>query len=267
MPGSNGRMGSPPLLSIDDVVVRFAGITAVRDASKQYVQTGLFGIIGPNGAGKTTLLGVISGLVRPSSGDVRINGRAISEVPDHKVASLGIARSFQTPRLMGPETVLTNILVGRHRLVRAGLASQVLDLRRYRAEEAEHTSAAVQLALELGFNRADLQRRADSLPFGVRRLVEVARSLVSQPQIVLLDEPAAGLSRQERIDLSSFLVSHAQAHDVLVILTEHDVDLVRRICEEVLVMDSGSVIADGAPATVLELEPVRRAYFGDAINA
>ena len=255
------------VLSIRNVVVRFAGITALRGISQDYERAGLFGIIGPNGAGKSTLLGVVSGQVAPTEGDVLVDGQSITAFAAYQAAAAGIARSFQTPRLMGPESVLTNILIGRNRLVSAGLASQVLSLGAYRAEEARHRAAAVALARDLGFSDRDLARRADSLPFGVRRLVEVARALAGDPRLVLLDEPAAGLTRTERLDLSSFLVSHVRGRSILLILTEHDVDLVRRICEEVLVMDSGSVIASGSPADVLQLESVRRAYFGSAMHA
>lgn len=255
------------LLSIRDVWVRFAGITAVQSLSIEYAKPGVFGIIGPNGAGKSTLFGVISGFVDPSEGEVFFDGQSIRGLADYEIARMGIARSFQTPRLMGPETVLTNMLLGRYRLSSATLVDQILDTRSYRTQEAEHRDAATAIARQLGFSASDLSRRADSLPFGVRRLVEVGRALVGGARLVLLDEPAAGLTRQERLDLAAFLTSHVRDHSLLLILTEHDVDLVRRICAEILVMDAGSAIASGIPAEVLQLDAVKAAYFGGAPHA
>ena len=246
------------LLEINDVSVRFAGITAVRDVSLRYTEPGIFGLIGPNGAGKSTLLGVVSGLVRADVGDVALQGTPILDLAPYEVARLGVARSFQTPRLMGTETVFTNILIGRYRLSTATFAQQLFRARNYRAEEHRDRAAAEEIGTALGFSSRDLNREAESLPFGMRRLVEVARALVSDASLVLLDEPAAGLARQERLDLATFLKAHVASHSKLILLTEHDVDLVRRLCVQLVVMDSGAVIANGLPTL-----PPRGAGSGD----
>lgn len=250
-------------LTIADVSVRFRGIKALTDVSLGFAAP-ICGLIGPNGAGKSTLLSVMTGFVAPDGGTVHIDGDELTHRGPADVARKGLTRTFQTSRLLEDESVFTNILFGRQPRTRAHVPAQVLGLPGFRRAEAADRQLARDMADRLGFGRVDLRRPVKELPFGLRRRVEVGRAFVSAPRAVLLDEPAAGLARNERLELADFVREYVADHDTIVIFTEHDVDLVRTLSDRVAVLDAGRLVAYGPPAEVLNDDAVRAAYFGRA---
>lgn len=254
-------------LAVESVSVRFAGLAALDSVSVSFLGPGLYGLIGPNGAGKSTLISVITGYVRPSAGLVRLGQDLITARRPSAIARAGIVRSFQSPRLLDDESVLVNILLGMNRVSNSRGLSQLIGTLGYRRSEKSHRAAAEEMARIFGFAQGDLGRPVRQLPFGLRRLVEVARVLTSRPPIVLLDEPAAGLAKSERTLLGDRLVEFLADNPTILILTEHDVDLVRRLCRRVTVLGSGKVIAEGPPDRVLKEPAVVEAYFGSSYAA
>ena len=258
--GAAGRLSA---LHLEGVSASFGHVQVLRDVTLELDSTRINGIIGPNGAGKTTLLNVVTGLVQPDRGQVIANGRDLRGLSFRARTELGLARTFQTPRLLESETVEINILLGRFRLKHATFAGQAvgssstIDVwsRRDRLVVAD-------VAERLGLSSRDLRRRASSLPAGTRRLVEVGRVLAMEPSIILLDEPIAGLDADERHAVAEVLFEHGRRSDALITIIEHNVEWVRAVCGYLVVLDGGGVLARGEPNSVLNLPAVRRAYFG-----
>ena len=238
------------MLGVEDVHVRFGGNQVLRGVSLS-VEAGFTGLIGPNGAGKTTLLNVVSGYVAPGQGRVVLGGEPITGLRPHQVAGRGIARTFQTPKLVRELTVLENVMLGLD-----GRAGWLGGGRRARA--AERAGALLE-HFGLGAWR---DREAASLPLSSQKVVEVARALVANPRVVLLDEPAAGLGVEDVDRLIRPLQRHAEEHSLAVLIIEHDIELISHLCPRIAVLDFGKVIAEGQPASVLELPDVVRAYLG-----
>jgi branched-chain amino acid transport system ATP-binding protein len=254
-------------LIAEELLVRFGGVTALRAAEFRLPLGGIVGIVGPNGAGKTTLLNVISGFVHPSDGRLRLDGTDLLSLSMNQRVRLGIVRSFQTVRLIEDASVLTNVLVGRHRNGPATLLEQLFGTPRHRRQEHNDREATSAIIEDLGLAPL-VTFPVSTLPFPLRRLTEVARVLVSDPEIVLLDEPAAGLDAGSRITLGDVLLrQHDKRPNRTTVIVEHDVGFVQRYCSYLLVLDFGSVIAAGEPADVLRREAVRRAYFGGGSRA
>ncbi|MEV6527029.1 ABC transporter ATP-binding protein [Longispora sp. NPDC051575] len=248
-------------LELDDLTVRFGGVTAVDRVTLRHDSGGVVGLIGPNGAGKTTLLNVLSGVGRATSGSLRLNGRSIGRYPADKVARLGVARTFQNLQLFGSLTVTENVLVpqlvGHWATAVGGLVGLPAARRSRRAQAA----FAADLLDRVGIS-AYADTNAASLPYGLQRRVEIARALAARPQLLLLDEPLAGLSRSESADLTA-LCAKLAADGVTVILVEHDVASVMSVSHRVLVLDRGALLADGTPAQVAADPLVRAAYLGE----
>lgn len=250
------------MLSVRGISVRYDGLAALTDVHADFCP-GVSGLVGPNGAGKTTLLNVITGLVRPTAGFVELNGRAISNLTTSQLARQGLIRSFQTVRLLDDETVLTNILLGRYRISSNGSFRQALGTPHLREREGEDHARAIEMARSLGLDKRDLNRKVSEIPFGGRRLVEIGRVLVSEPPVVLLDEPASGLTPLERHHLKGFLEGYVIKRPTIMLLTEHDVELIRSLCKHIVVLDSGQVITSGPPSEVFANAQVKKAYFGE----
>jgi branched-chain amino acid transport system ATP-binding protein len=252
-----------PLLEVDRLTVSFGGLRALDAVSLAVLPGQVLGLIGPNGAGKTTLFNVVCGFVRPNEGEVRWQGRPFRRHRPHRLAGLGIARTLQSLGLFGPLTVLENVMIGAARQARAGVLAGALALPRSdRDERALRDRALAQLrALDI----ADVaDRLATGLPYGVQKRVALARALVAEPRLLLLDEPASGLSAEETRELAD-LVRGLRA-DMSVMLVEHHVDLVMSVCDAVVVLDFGKVIAAGAPDTVRTDPAVVDAYLGTAVD-
>ncbi len=241
-------MPTDSLLTVDDVVVQFGGVTAVNHASFSAQAGRVTGLIGPNGAGKTTLFNVISGLQRPTRGKVRFNGRSISHTSVHRRAKRGIGRTFQRLEAFGSLTVRDNVRVAHD--IHRGL----LGLVRPSRGDVEGLLERVGIA-------AYAEERADSIPTGTARLLELARCLACDPQLLLLDEPSSGQDETET-DAFGELLRDLASEGRGILMVEHDMDLVMKVCDEIHVLDFGEVIASGTPATVRSDPRVQQAYLG-----
>ncbi len=249
------------LLSIRNLGVRFGGLLALEDLNLTIPVGGLYGLIGPNGAGKTTVFNLISGFLTPSSGSIRFDGAELIGLPPHRITALGVARTFQNIRLFEELTVLDNVLVGRHVQGRARWWEAVLRLPSFRREERAQVHRARDLLTEMGLDEV-WRERAGGLPYGHQRRLEIARALATEPRLLLLDEPAAGLNPQETLELMEFLKSLQERHALTLFIIEHNLRLVMTLCQHLTVLDHGLTIAQGAPATIQCHPEVIRAYLG-----
>jgi len=248
-------------LAVEHLSVRYGALHAVRDFSVSFEPDSIVGLIGPNGAGKTTLLNALSGFTHISSGRILLGDRDISRLSgEHRVA-LGIVRSFQTVRLLEDESVFLNVAVGCERRSQPTVVEQILNLPREWAARRRDLRATEQIMDTLGLSRF-AERPVAELPYATRRLIELARILVVHPKVVLLDEPAAGSDRTERDQLGRTLREMHARNPFTMIVVEHDVDVVRKLCRFAVAMDSGALIASGPPDMVLADERVQEAYFG-----
>ncbi len=251
-------------LAMHDITVTFGGLTALSGVSLEARPREVLGVIGPNGAGKTTLFNVACGFVVPDSGTLSWRGQALRHLRPHDLAGLGISRTLQGLGLFDKMTVLDNVLVGADRDAASGFWSDLLSLPRSTRDEARLRRRALDALDELGVaSYAD--RYPASLPYAVRKKVALARALVSEPELLLLDEPASGLSDAEMDDLGTLLRGLTDRMSVM--LVEHHMDLVMSVCDDLVVLDFGRVIATGSPAEVRDNPAVQAAYLGDAVDA
>lgn len=253
-------MSDQPALTLDGISVAFGGNLVLDNLSTSF-DVGFTGLMGPNGAGKTTLLNVVCGFLAPDVGTVSLAGEHLNGLGAAKVARRGIARTFQTPRLIGNLTVLENTLLGFHRHYRAGHIREMFGSRVSRRNEREFQERALHLLKVFGL--ADFAYRdASALPLGSQKIVEVVRALVSQPRALLLDEPAAGLGARDVDALLAGLGDAVDSSKVVVVIIEHDMELITRLCPRASVLHFGRIIATGTPQSVLADPIVRDAYLG-----
>ena len=251
-----------PLLDVRNIVVRFGGILALQDVSFTLQSGQVVGLIGPNGAGKTTLFNCLSGLYRPASGDVLFNGRSLLSVPRHQIAAMGIGRTFQNVALFDKMTVQDNVLVGGHTRSRSGFLGNAIKLPWIRREEQVLQKRCGEMLefMNLAAWRDDV---AGGLPFPIRKRIEMARTLMSEPKLILLDEPAAGLNHEEVEVLKSQILRVREQFHVTVLLVEHHMQLVMSISDKVVALNFGQKLTEGTPAEVQGNPDVIQAYLGE----
>ena len=267
--GADARPDRPaPVLRLDDLSLRFGGVTALSNLTMEVREGELLALIGPNGAGKTSVLNCISGLYRAQAGAITLAGRdggrhALHRLPPHRIAALGVARTFQNIELFKHMTVLENLMLGRHVHMTGGVLSGGLYLGRQRRVEIEHRRR-VEEVIDFMNLEPLRSREVGSLAYGNQRLVEMGRALALEPSILLLDEPTAGMNAEEKESMARFILDVHEERGVTVVVIDHDIDVIMDISDRVVVLDFGRRIAQGTPEEVRSDPAVIDAYLGRA---
>ena len=253
--------GKLPVLDVRNLGIDFGGLTAVDSFNITIGPTEIAGLIGPNGAGKTTIFNLLTGVYQPTRGSVLVNGIDIKAMPVHKVNKLGIARTFQNIRLFSDMSALDNVKVGMHNEIKCSFLASLLRLPSYYRSEAAANMKAMELLEFMGLGDV-ADQKAGSLPYGVQRRLEIVRALATNPSIILLDEPAAGMNPSETAELMHQIRRIRDTFHIAIFLIEHDMNLVMNVCETIAVVNYGKIICKGTPEQVRQNPAVIEAYLG-----
>lgn len=254
-------MSAEKILSTDNITMRFGGLTAVSQLSLDIHSGEIIGLIGPNGAGKTTCFNMITGVYTPTKGRILFKGQDITGMRSNLITKEGIARTFQNIRLFQSMTVLENVMISKHVRLKANPLEAVLRLPRYTKARKENYEECMELLRQVGLDDV-AHEMATSLPYGKQRRLEIARALATQPSLLLLDEPAAGMNPQESLDLMNFIKEIRDQFKLTILMIEHHMEVVMGICERITVLDYGVTIAQGNPAEIQNNQQVIEAYLG-----
>lgn len=251
------------LLQVSGLTMRFGGLLAVNNVSLELKRGEIVSLIGPNGAGKTTIFNCLTGFYKPADGQILLRGKPVQGLSGQAIARLGMIRTFQHVRLFREMTVIENLLVAQHQHHKSSLFAGLLTLPSFRREQREATERAVRWLDRIGLT-ALANRQAGNLAYGQQRRLEIARCMVTRPDILMLDEPAAGLNPKETDDLDALIAELRAEHGVSVLLIEHDMKLVMGISDRIYVVNQGTPLASGTPAAIRNHPDVIRAYLGEA---
>lgn len=252
-----------PLLAVNGLMMRFGGLLAVNNVELELRQKEIVSLIGPNGAGKTTVFNCLTGFYRPTGGSIRLGDRELAGLPGQKIARMGIVRTFQHVRLFREMTVIENLLVAQHQHLKSGVFAGLLKTPGFRKAESDALDRAAFWLERVGLLEM-ANRQAGNLAYGQQRRLEIARCMVTRPEILMLDEPAAGLNPRETHELDELIAELRGEHNVSVLLIEHDMKLVMGISDRIYVVNQGTPLANGTPEEIRNNPDVIRAYLGEA---